>query len=106
MIAYQIKPGDPYRGQKPLKSAAYLKFIRQLPCVACGGTRSIEAMHCGPRGLGQKTNDKNALPGCRWCHRELHEVGPLAFTEKYALDFNALISKLNTFFEANLRGTY
>jgi hypothetical protein len=63
-------------------------------------------MHVGPRGLGQKVDDKDALPGCRWCHQELHQVGPVAFREKYALDFEALISKFNTFFESNLRGTY
>ena len=105
--AYQIRTlGDRYQRRKPIKSTAYLKFIRSLPCCACGGTRSIEAMHCGPRGLGQKTDDKQALPGCRYCHRELHELGPVEFAQKYSIDFEALIAKLNAFFESNLRGTY
>jgi hypothetical protein len=106
MNAYQVRPNPIYQKRKPIKSTAYLKFIRQLPCCACGGTRNVEAMHVGPRGLGQKVDDKNALPGCRPCHRELHEIGPLEFAQKYVVDFEALILKLNTFFEANLRGTY
>ncbi len=56
--------------------------------------------------LGQKTDDKQALPGCRYCHRELHELGPVEFAQKYSIDFEALIAKLNAFFESNLRGTY
>ena len=63
-------------------------------------------MHCGPRGLGQKVDDKDALPGCRACHNELHVVGPVEFATKYVLDYEALIAKLNTFYESNLRGTY
>lgn len=108
MTAYEVRSSfsDRYQRRKPIKSTAYLKFVRSLPCIACGGTRSVEAMHCGPRGLGQKVDDKQALPGCRYCHRELHEVGPVAFAAKYALDYGALITKLNEFFEANLRGTY
>ena len=104
--AYQINCRQNYRAGKPVKSAAYLKFIRSLPCIACGGTRRMEAMHVGPRGLGQKVDDKDALPGCLWCHRELHDLGPVAFSEKYGLDFQALQSKLRLFFEQQLRGTY
>ena len=104
--AYQIRSTLGYQRRKPIKSTVYLKFIRLLPCCACGGTRSIEAAHVGPRGLGQKVDDKHALPLCRWCHKELHEVGPVEFAQKYALDFAALIAKFNAFFESNLRGTY
>lgn len=105
--AFQVRPRfGSYRGKKPTKSSAYLRFVRQLPCIACGGTRNVDAMHVGPRGLGQKVDDKDALPGCRFCHKELHQIGPVAFAEKYALDFQALILKLTTFFESNLRGTY
>ena len=105
--AYQVRPVfGSYRPRKPIKSTAYLRFVRSLPCCACGGTRYVEAMHCGPRGLGQKVDDQDALPGCRFCHRELHDLGPVAFQQKYALDFERLTQKLNAFFESNLRGTY
>jgi hypothetical protein len=108
MTAYQVRAlfGDRYQRRKPIKSSLYLKFIRTLPCCACGGRRNIEAMHCGPRGLGQRVDDKQALPGCRWCHKELHELGPVAFAGKYALDVPGLILKWNAFFESNTRGTY
>jgi hypothetical protein len=56
--------------------------------------------------MGQKVSDDQSLPGCRFCHRELHQLGPIAFAEKYKLDFAELIAKLNTFYESNLRGTY
>lgn len=104
--AYEVRSLPIYQRRKPIKSTAYLKFIRTLPCCACGGSRYVEAMHCGPRGLGQRVDDKDTLPGCRFCHKELHQVGPVAFAAKYALDFAAQIAKFNQFFESNLRGTY
>lgn len=104
--AYEVRSLPVYQRRKPIKSSSYLRFVRGLPCVACGGTRNIEAMHCGPKGLGQKRDDKDALPGCRYCHKELHEVGPDAFAEKYKLDISALVLKWNAFFESTLRGTY
>lgn len=106
--AFQVRAELPevHKRRRPIKDPAYLRFVRSLPCVACGGTRSIEVMHVGPRGLGQKVDDKDGLPGCRWCHKELHQVGPVAFCEKYVLAFPALIRKLNDFYDANLRGTY
>jgi hypothetical protein len=97
---------DRYQRRKPIKSAPYLKYIRSLECLACGGTRRVEAAHIGPKGLGQKRDDKDALPLCVACHRELHEVGPTEFTAKYVLDFEAGILKYNLFFEQTVRGTY
>ncbi len=104
--AYEVRPFAPYQRRKPTKSAPYLRHIRTLSCCACGGTRNVEAMHCGPRGLSQKVDDKDALPGCRWCHKELHEMGPVRFAKKYKLDYAVEIEKRNAFYEANLRGTY
>jgi len=104
--AWQIRPRPLYQRRPPITSPAYLRFVRTLPCCACGARRSIEAAHIGPRGLGQKRDDKDALPLCKWCHRELHELGPVEFTQKYPVDFPTLILKWNAFFESNLRGTY
>lgn len=107
MTAYEIRAtAAPYQRRKPIKSSVYLRFVRSLPCCACGGTRNVEAMHCGPHGFGQKVDDKDTLPGCRYCHKELHQVGPVQFQSKYSLDFQSEIAKLNLFFESNLRGTY
>jgi hypothetical protein len=107
MMAYQVQVTvTSYRRRKPIKSSAYLRFVRSLPCCACGSTRYVEAMHVGPRGMSQKVDDKDALPGCRFCHKELHQIGPVEFQQKYSLDFETEIEKLNTFYESNLRGTY
>jgi len=104
--AWMVRPKPLTITRPPIKCPAYLRFIRTLPCCACGSTLRIEAAHIGPRGLGQKVDDKNALPLCFWCHRELHEVGPVEFATKYGVDFPALIAKWNHFYESNLRGTW
>jgi len=87
------------------RDPAYLKFIRAIGwCIACGrncfGGRGYpggraEAIHTGLRGLGQKASDYNALPGCRECHSELHEIGEVAFQEKWGLCFRDHIKTLN-----------
>jgi hypothetical protein len=77
------------KGRKP--DTEYLEFIRSLPCVVCADEwctglipkRSIgierilfrhqkaatEAAHVGSRGLGQKSNDRETIPLCRYHHR-------------------------------------
>lgn len=52
-------------------------------------------MHTGPHGLGQKASDYDALPGCVDCHKELHKIGPVRFQEKWGLNFQEHIRKLN-----------
>lgn len=70
------------RKAKPRRLAhgnpAYLEWIRSLPCVICsrGGRRQqsrTDAHHAGPRGLGQKVADEQAIP---LCHHEHHVFGP------------------------------
>lgn len=64
-----------YRIVRPVRDRHYLQHIRTFPCVACKTTkRQREAMHTGPRGLSQKASDRDSLPGCRPCHRELAET--------------------------------
>ena len=87
---YSIRPGEMYRGVKPVKDESYKRFIRRWPCIGCGTWRGIEAMHTGPRGLGQKSSDTSCLPGCRRCHEELHKVGPVRFQEIHQINFDAL----------------
>lgn len=100
MEAFQIRPNPIYRGSRPIRSAKYLRFVRGFACVGCGKTRTIEAMHTGPHGMGQKSSDTSALPGCVWCHRELHTLGPVGFQERYNLDFAALIAEFNALYLA------
>jgi hypothetical protein len=99
----QIAPGPIYQRQEPVRDPAYLKFIRLLPCIACGKHRwHMEAMHTGPRGLGQKASDLDALPGCSKCHRELHAIGPVKFQELHRLDFAALRAMFRSFYQTKL----
>lgn len=63
---------------KPLRSEAYLAYVRRHPCCLCGRTQNIEAHHHGPHGAGQKTDDYRAAPLCDACHRaEFHQHGCL-----------------------------
>ena len=61
---------------KPLRSDKYLKFVRSLPCVACG-IPADDAHHIKGRGLGGgvKPTDLMTIPMCRPCHTKLHDMG-------------------------------
>lgn len=80
----------------PFRSPRYLKFIRSLPCCVCGRTRSIEAAHVGPRGMGQKCSDLETIPLCALHHKEQHRIGLKKFTADYQLDIRGLLGHLNT----------
>ena len=101
----QIRPGPMYQGSKPVRDREYLKFIRLLPCVACGRRKwGMQAMHTGPHGIGQKASDLDALPGCPTCHRELHKIGPERFQFKHHLDFEALRTMFQHFYQTKMKG--
>ena len=86
-----------YRIVRPVRDRHYLTFIRSFPCVACKKAHT-EAMHTGPRGLGQKSSDKDTSPGCAKCHRELHSIGAAQFQQKHRLDFPSLIIQFQEFY--------
>lgn len=98
----QATPGPMYRGRKPQRDPLYLKFIRQLPCVACLSTWFIHACHTGPHGLKQKSCDYSTIPLCRTHHREFDKA-PREFAELYKLDIPALIQMFNSFYQTKLR---
>lgn len=92
--AFQIEPQPLYQREKPVRCPEYLKFLRRFWCIGCGMTSGLEAMHIGAHGLGQKSSDMDALPGCRHCHqtgpKALHKLGPADFQAVHGLDFAAL----------------
>lgn len=57
----------------PIRSAAYLDFIRIRPCCSCGRHGPSDPHHFGPRGAGQKTDDYRVVPLCRTCHDRFHD---------------------------------
>lgn len=73
------------RQRRPrIKDNARLQKIRELSCVVCGTTSTIEAAHVSyaeplagkrGRGLGEKTDDQFTVPLCRYCHIQSHEWG-------------------------------
>jgi len=69
MIAYAVRNSASPRDPKPSRHSDYLRFIRRQPCVVCARTWGIESAHTGQRGLGQKADDRFALPLCRHHHR-------------------------------------
>jgi hypothetical protein len=100
---YGVNSPRLYGKQEPVKDEGYKRFIRKLPCAVCCGTRRIEAAHFGPRGLGQKSNDRNCLPLCYRCHQtspiSYHQLGPMKFALAHHLDPQKLIEYLNRWYE-------
>jgi hypothetical protein len=100
--AYQIAAGLRYIPRRPGVDEKYRRFIRRFPCIGCGSTRWIEFMHTGPRGLGQKADDADGLPGCGACHRTgpraLHRIGPVKFQESRRVDFAELRQMFRTLY--------
>lgn len=92
--ASKVAPQSLTRLPKPGRNPLYLRFIRQQPCCVSGVTWTVEAAHTGPRGLGTKANDLDALPLSRELHRQLHQIGPVAFQLHHRVLFSKLISEL------------
>ena len=93
-----------YYPSKPVRDPAYRRFIRQLPCAACGKSRYVDAAHTGPHGFGQKASDLNCIPLCaRSCHRE-YDQNPRLFAARMKIDVPGVVSKLNTFWFEKLNG--
>jgi hypothetical protein len=100
---FGLIPRAIYQREQPERNPAYQRFIRQFPCIGCGKTWGIEAMHTGPHGTSQKASDKSCLPGCHQCHLE-YDKDPRWFLEKRQLDREELVAMFNGFWEANLKG--
>lgn len=72
---------EPRRSSR-LSDATYLAWIHTLTCAASGMhghvcEGPIEADHVGPRGLGQKCDDRATIALCMLAHRQRHDhCGP------------------------------
>lgn len=83
-------PGLP---KPPARSAAFLRWLKTFPCVACGSTRWVDPAHFGPHGTSTKADDFDALPLCRYCHIEQGKSA-LTFAEMKGLN----VPELQEFF--------
>lgn len=71
--------------QPRIEDAAYLAYVRTLPCLVCGRGPSdpahlrSSALRYGKRqtGMGEKPDDKWALPLCRHDHDAQHRTNEL-----------------------------
>ena len=86
----------------PARDAAYLEWIRTLPCCACGRHPRNEPAHVGhDGGMKQKCSDYATVPLCHVCHRtgphSFHGLngGARAFAAMWFLDFDALVERYN-----------
>jgi hypothetical protein len=87
---------------------AYLWWIKTQPCCVCEAQHhphltTTYAHHAGARGLGQKADDRTAIPLC-WRHHDrgssasIHTLGKW-FWGRYGLDRNAVIAELQARYE-------
>lgn len=95
---------SPFRlSVKPQQDPDYLAFLRTQPCCVTGSWRGVESAHFGPRGRGQRADDRQALPLTRQLHRQHHALGTAKFVELHKLDLNALILDHNSLYESQLK---
>ena len=113
-----LKRYTPLRKKKPGKasephSSIYLRWIRTLPCAVCDGRKGpSQAAHThqlGPKGLGEKTTAKSAIPLCAHCHvfggDSYHRLTPeWRWADYHGLDLRALVQRLNNAWQL-MRGT-
>jgi hypothetical protein len=71
---------------KPMRSNAYLAFVRQRACMCCLADGPSDAHHFGPRGMGEKTDDYRTVPLCASCHRHFHDHGTLPGRERHVTE--------------------
>ena len=102
--AFQLRPGTIFTARKPVRNAAYLRFVKGFACAACGSTRLVDPAHSGDHGLGSKSSDFSAIPLCRSCHAAFDE-DPKGFALLHDLDVAALIRKFNRLWEERQRRT-
>jgi hypothetical protein len=83
----------------PERDAAYLAWIRTLPCEVCKCEGRSEAAHTGDHGLGQKAPDPHTIPLCARCHRtgpqSYHRLGRRAFERAYGVSCARVVARLN-----------
>src|SRR5438270_12171018 len=99
MIAYSIRPKPLQASIPPVRDRKYLAFIRSHPCCVCKSWIRVEAAHTGPRGMGQKSDDRQTIPLCSKHHRDsklsYHRMGRGSFERHYMLDIGSLVEQLN-----------
>ena len=89
----------------PPRDAAYLAWIREMPCIVCGVEGRSEAAHTGSDGgMSQKASDYSCVPLCAGCHTQApgayHLAGKGAFERRHGLCFACTVARLNRQWQA------
>lgn len=64
----------------------YLEHVRERPCCICGASPPSDPHHFGPRGMGQKADDRRTVPLCREHHDEWHTRGRIGLSSRVATE--------------------
>lgn len=88
---------------KTHRSARYLDFIRQQPCVVSGFC-AVVAHHTSKAGVALKGSDYLTVPLTPELHSELHTIGQESFQRKYNVDFSVCITRLLSAYVNGLEG--
>ena len=89
------KPPQKARRASPARDRKYRAWIRSLPS-AVSGKGPCEACHTGSDGgASMKASDYSCIPLIPEEHREYHWIGKPAFEQKYRLDCEGLVRRLN-----------
>ncbi len=86
-----------YPKPERLESPAYLKYVRQHPCLIPKCWKVTQAHHLvfdGQGRIGSKVSDFQTVPLCAQHHRQFHQLGREKFAGLYALDFARIIIDL------------
>ena len=82
---------------KPItwKSAKYLKFVRNQPCIICGWKAEVHHWkEKGYGGVGMKPDDFFSLPLCRLHHTSVHHHGKETFLKNHNIDIYKELFKI------------
>jgi hypothetical protein len=100
--AFQLAPGPIYQAVRPVRNGLSRRFIKQLPCGVCGGTREIDPTHTGPQRLGVETCEMACLSGCRKCGMD-SDTNPRSFAEHHYRDISTSIELFHHLWEIKQR---
>jgi hypothetical protein len=89
----------------PPRDPAYLAWVREMPCIACGLEGRSQAAHTGTDGgMSMKASDYSCVPLCADCHRQspdsYHRAGKPAFERRHGLCLGRVVARLNCEWQA------
>lgn len=76
---------------KPRRDPLYRRFIKSLPCFACGQTWQVDPCHTGPHAISQKADDYTCIPLCRKCH-DRYDKAPYDFQARMRWDMPEVLA--------------